>query len=353
MIGSAGSGEQGARELRSDVSIIVTGSLAFDHIMTFPGHFKDHILPDKVHILNVSFLVNSLKRQRGGTAGNIAYSAALLGLRPRLLAAAGGDFAEYRAILERHGVDTGPVFVAEDDLCASAFITTDRDDNQITGFYPGAMLRAGQARLRDAVDGTTAGADGDAPRMAIIAANEPSTMVQLARECRELSIPHIFDPGQGLPVLSGDDLVEGMTGARVLIANDYEMALIVEKTGLDRPALRERVELLVTTYGEQGSEFDARGEVLRVPAAPAREVVDPTGAGDAYRAGLMLGLTRGFPLELTGRIAAQAATYAVEHLGTQEHHYTPAEFSERFNRTFPDVEQLTPELLSRRATVAG
>ncbi len=333
------------RELQSDVSIIVTGSLAFDHIMTFPGHFKDHILPDKVHVLNVSFLVNSLKRQRGGTAGNIAYSAALLGLRPRLLAAAGGDFAEYRAILERHGVDTGPVFVAEDDFCASAFITTDRDDNQITGFYPGAMLRAGEARLRDAVEETT--------ELAIVAANEPATMVRLARECRELGVPYIFDPGQGLPVLSGDNLVEGMTGARVLIANDYEMALIAEKTGLDRTALRERVELLVTTYGEQGSEFDARGEVLRVPAAPALEVVDPTGAGDAYRAGLMLGLTRGFSLELTGRIAAQAATYAVEHLGTQEHHYTPAEFIERFNRTFPDVEQLMPDLLPRRATVAG
>ena len=223
------------------MSIIVTGSLAFDHIMSFPGYFKDHILPDKVHILNVSFLVNSLKRQRGGTAGNIAYSAALLGLRPRLLAAAGGDFAEYRAILERRGVDTGPVFVAEDDLCASAFITTDRDDNQITGFYPGAMLRAGETRLHDAVEETT--------ELAIVAANEPATMVRLARECRELGVPYIFDPGEGLPVLSGDDLVDGMTGARVLIANDYEMALIADKTGLDRRALREPVELLVTTFG--------------------------------------------------------------------------------------------------------
>jgi adenosine kinase len=326
------------------VSIIVTGSLAFDHIMDFPGFFKDHILPDKVHVLNVSFLVTSLKRQRGGTAGNIAYNAALLGLRPRVIAAAGNDFDEYRAALDARGVDTSAILVAPDDLTASCFITTDRADNQITGFYSGAMRHAAENSLRD-----LAGPDAE---LAIVAADNPDAMRRYPRECRALDLPYIYDPGQGLPMLSAEDLLDGLTGARVLIGNDYELALIAEKTGLDRAALRERVALLVVTLGEGGAELDAQGEVVKVPAAPAREVLDPTGAGDAFRAGLILGLTRGFPLDLTGRIAAQAATYAVEHRGTQAHAYTPAEFAARFNRSFPDAPPLTPRLVPQGVAVA-
>lgn len=316
--------------------MIVTGSLAFDHIMNFPGHFKDHILPDKVHLLNVSFLVSSLARQRGGTAGNIAYSAALLGLRPRVIATAGGDFAPYRAELDGCGVDTSAVRVVPDDLTASAFIMTDRGNNQITGFYPGAMGRAGEEALPALV--------GPGAELAIISADSPAAMRRFPGECRALGLPYIYDLGMGLPVLSSDELVEGLTGARVLIGNDYEMALIGEKTGLARAALRERVELLITTFGEGGAEIDAGGETVRIPVAPARETVDPTGAGDAFRAGLILGLTRGFPLPIAGRVAAQAATYAVEQLGTQVHRYTTAEFADRFNRTFPDVPPLTPQL---------
>ena len=330
-----------SQECRVVVSVLVAGSVAFDHIMSFPGYFLEHILPDKVHVLNVSFLVNSLKRQRGGTGGNIAYSAALLGLRPRLVAAAGRDSAEYLALLDRCGVDTRSVLVSEDDFTASAFITTDRADNQITGFYPGAMRRAGEQSLRDLAAAGDVGAYSNTPLLAIIAPDDPAAMRRFPRECRELGLPYIYDPGMQVPILSADDVRDGLTGARVLIGNDYEIALIGEKTGLDRAALRERVELLVITLGEHGAEFDARGEITRVPAAPAREVVDPTGAGDAFRAGLLLGLTRGFPLEITGRIAAQAATYAVEHLGTQEHCYTPEEFARRFSESFPDVPPLS------------
>jgi adenosine kinase len=318
------------------VSVIVTGSLAFDHIMNFPGYFKDHILPEKVHTLNVSFLVNSLQRQPGGTAGNIAYNAALLGLRPRIVAAAGADFTEYRQRLENHGVDTTAIAIIADDLTASAFITTDHANNQIAGFYPGAMRRAGEQPLREQI-----GADAE---IAIIGADDPGAMHRHTVECREIGLPYIFDPGQGMPVLAPDVLIDACTGARVLIGNDYELALLKEKTSLDLAALRQRVAIIVTTYGEQGAEIDAAGEVVRSPIAPPRAVVDPTGAGDAFRAGLLLGLTRGFSLAQTGRIAAQAATYAVEHLGTQVHHYTPAEFAARFNQSFPDQPPLTAAL---------
>jgi adenosine kinase len=304
--------------------------------MRFPGYFKDHILPDKIHMLNVSFLVASLERQRGGTGGNIAYNAAILGLTPRLVAAAGRDFARYREELEALGVDTRAVTVIEDDLCASAFITTDNADNQITGFYPGAMNRAGAFPLRDV--------DASDIELAIISADSLDAMRNYPAECRDLGIPYIYDLGMGLPVLSDEGLVAGLSGAYVLIGNDYELALIRQKTGLDQAALRERAQIIITTLGEQGAEIDRQGEIIRIPVAPAREMVDPTGAGDAFRGGLILGLTRGFPLDVAGRIAAQAATYAVEGLGPQVHRYTHAEFAARFNANFPDMPPLTAEL---------
>lgn len=333
------------KEWRGDVSVVVTGSLAFDHIMSFPGYFKDHILPDKVHLLNVSFLVTSLKRQRGGTGGNIAYSAALLGLRPLLIAAAGSDFAEYRAALERVGVDTSAILVSDDDFSASAFITTDQANNQITGFYPGAMARAAARALPDLAYPNT--------ELVIIAPDNPVAMVRFARECREQGWPYIYDPGQQTILLSGEELREGLTGARVLIGNDYELAVLGEKTGLDRAALRERVELVITTLGSEGAQIDQQGDVTCIPIAPVERVVDPTGAGDAFRAGLLLGLTRGFALDVTGRIAALAASYAVEQLGTQEHRYTTEEFTERFNRTFPEVAPLSSQLVPGGKDVAA
>lgn len=324
------------------MSIVVTGSLAYDHIMRFPGYFKDHILPEKIHLLNVSFLVSSLEKKPGGTGGNIAYNAALLGLLPRLFVAAGSDAAPYLERLQGLGVDTSAVVHVADDVCASAFITTDNADNQITGFYPGAMNHAGAQPIRAAVQPDTT--------VAIISADSLTAMQRFPRECRELGLPYIYDLGMGLPILSSEDLIDGLTGAYAVIGNDYELALISQKTGFDRAALRERAKVIITTFGEHGAEIDAGGTVVKIPAAPPRQVVDPTGAGDAFRAGLLLGMTRRFSLEMSGRLAAQAATYAVEQLGTQAHTYTPAEFAARFNESFRDMPRLDATLQPPTAT---
>lgn len=320
------------------MSIVVTGSLAYDHIMTFPGYFKEHILADKVHMINVSFLVDRLQRQRGGTAGNIAYNLALLGVPSYLIASTGSDASDYLRELVTMGVRTDHVLVASDDFSASAFITTDRADNQITGFYPGAMLRNGSRSLHEA--------DLSGAEWGIVAADDPAAMVRFAREFRELGLPYIFDPGQGIPVLGGADLLDALTGASALIANDYELALIQEKTGLSRAELGERTAMVVVTLGEAGSEIDVNEETISIPAAKPDRVVDPTGAGDAYRAGLLFGLTRGFAVGDAGRLAAVAATYAIELVGTQAHAYTVAEFAQRYRDSFPDAAPLDDRLHS-------
>jgi adenosine kinase len=306
-------------------NIVVTGSVAFDHIMDFPGRFKDHILPDKVHMLSVSFLVDNLKKVRGGCAANIAYNLALLGERPKMVATVGDDFAEYRAWLEERGVDTSGTRVIEGDFTASCFITTDLDDNQITGFYTGAMKAAGSLSLLDLL------AEGDA---VIISPNDPGAMVNYPKECRERGAAWVYDPGQQIVRLSGEELLDGVSGARCVIGNDYEMAMIQEKTGRDAEALLELSETVVVTRGEQGSTIMTRDGQVDVPAAKARRVLDPTGAGDAYRAGLLRGLVRGNAPEQYGRVAALAAVYAVEEYGTQAHAYTPAEFAERYRDAF-------------------
>jgi adenosine kinase len=306
-------------------NIVVTGSVAFDHIMDFPGRFKDHILPDKVHMLSVSFLVDNLKKVRGGCAANIAYNLALLGERPKMVATVGDDFAEYRAWLEERGVDTSGTRVIEGDFTASCFITTDLDDNQITGFYTGAMKAAGSLSLLDLL------AEGDA---VIISPNDPGAMVNYPKECRERGAAWVYDPGQQIVRLSGEELLDGVSGARCVVGNDYEMAMIQEKTGRDAEALLELSETVVVTRGEQGSTIMTRDGQVDVPAAKARRVLDPTGAGDAYRAGLLRGLVRGNAPEQYGRVAALAAVYAVEEYGTQAHAYTPAEFAERYRDAF-------------------
>jgi adenosine kinase len=306
-------------------NIVVTGSVAFDHIMDFPGRFKEHILPDKVHMLSVSFLVDNLKKVRGGCAANIAYNLALLGERPKMVATVGDDFAEYRAWLEERGVDTSGTRVIEGDFTASCFITTDLDDNQITGFYTGAMKAAGSVSLLDML------AAGDA---VIISPNDPGAMVNYPKECRERGAAWVYDPGQQIVRLSGEDLLDGVSGARCVIGNDYEMAMIQEKTGRDAEALLELSETVVVTRGEQGSTIMTRDGQVDIPAAKARRVLDPTGAGDAYRAGLLRGLVRGNAPEQYGRVAALAAVYAVEEYGTQAHAYTPAEFAQRYRDAF-------------------
>jgi adenosine kinase len=300
------------------MELLISGSLAFDRIMDFPGRFADHILPDKIHILNVCFTVNGLTEKFGGTAGNIAYTLALLGERPRILAAAGRDFAPYRQWLLQQGLPLEGIRIVEQELTASAYITTDRSDNQITGFNPGAMrhpclpeLPAGSAAL------------------AIIAPGNLEDMENLSRGCRERGIPYLCDPGQAIPALDPEALAGMITGARLLISNDYELELIRQKTGLQRADLLARTPAVVTTLAEKGSVIATASGETRIPAVPARTVADPTGAGDAYRAGLLKGLAEGRPLASAARMGAACASFAVEHHGTQVHRFAQHELMER------------------------
>jgi adenosine kinase len=306
--------------------IVVTGSVAFDHIMDFPGSFKDHILPEKVHVLSVSFLVESLKKQHGGAAANIAYNLALLGERPVVLAAVGEDFGDYRDFMQAAGIDTSALHVVDGELTASAFITTDRDDNQITGFYPGAMRAAGQLSL----DGLR---DVD---LAVVSPDAPDAMARYPGECRERAIPYVYLPGQQIVSLSPGQLLDGIRGAACVIGNDYEMELLASKTESSPDDLLAMTGVVVTTLGELGSRITTRDREVEIPAAPARRVVDPTGAGDAYAAGVSLGLLRGDPPERFGRIGALCAAYAVEQYGTQRHRFDPEQFAARYQEVFGD-----------------
>jgi len=308
--------------------VLVTGSLAFDQIMDFPGHFKDHILPEKIHMISISFLVSEFRKQHGGCAGNIGYPLALLGERPRILATAGNDFADYRARLLRKGVDVDDVRVIADEVTASCFITTDMADNQITGFYVGAMKHARDLSLAGAVRAR-------APKLAVVAPDDPEAMMRHCREGREVGIPVIFDPSFQVIAMDGDALSEAARGAHMVIVNDYEFAVFQEKTGLDLEGLLELAEHWVVTYGEEGSEVHLRGGgKVAIPAAKASEVVDPTGAGDAYRGGFVAGLLRGADLAVAGRMGSVAAVYAVECYGTQAHRYSHQEFWRRYDENF-------------------
>lgn len=307
--------------------MLVSGSLAFDHIMVFPGHFEDHILPDKIHVLNVSFLVRSLERLRGGVAGNIAYSLALLNQPVRVAATVGSDFAEYRAVLEATGVDTSGIVVVDDELTASAFITTDRSDNQITGFYPGAMSASADLGLAPYLEGIDLG---------IISPTAPDAMRRHAQEFRDAGIGYVFDPGQQIISLSAQALTDGIEGASMLVGNDYEFAMIGEKTGIGRDDLLASCETVIVTYGDLGSHVHIGGEMYEIPAAQPSSVVDPTGAGDAYRAGFLAARRAGLTPDVAGRTGSVAAAFVVEMKGTQGHQFTMQQFIERFDVEFPD-----------------
>ncbi|MDB5079916.1 MAG: Ribokinase [Chloroflexi bacterium] len=311
------------------MSILVSGSLAYDHIMDFQGHFKDHILPEKVHILNVSFLVNSLRKLRGGCAANIAYNLALLEEKPLILGTVGHDFEDYRRWLDQAGVDTSAIKVIPEEFTASCFITTDKSSNQITGFYPGAMNFAHDLHVADY---TPAGI-----RMAIVSPNDPLAMVSHVKECKELGIPYIYDPGQQVIFLEGETMLEAIRGSRAVIGNDYELGIIEKKTGYKPEDLLQFTGMVIVTKGEFGSTLITHERSVDVPVAQEKAVVDPTGVGDAYRAGIIKGLLYDYSLEQMGRIAALAATYCVEQYGTQNHSYTPAEFAVRYAENFPDV----------------
>ncbi len=307
------------------MSIVVTGSVAFDNIMNFPGSFKDHILPEKVHVLSVSFLVDSLRKQHGGAAANVAYNLTLLGERPKILATVGEDFADYREFMEFHGIDTSSLVEIPGEFTASAFITTDADDNQITGFYPGAMREAGKLTL-DAIPG-----DID---LAVITPDAPEAMARYPGQCRARGIPYVYLPAQQIVSLTPEQLRDGIRGASCVVGNDYEMEMISSKTGADGTGLLEMAEVVITTLGEHGSSIATREGVFEIPAVEAAAVVDPTGAGDAYVAGIALGLARGDEPRRYGRIASLAAVHAVEHHGTQQHSHEPATFSARYEAAF-------------------
>ena len=306
--------------------MIVTGSIAFDYLMSFPGKFTEHFLPEHMSRISLSFLVDSMDKRRGGCAPNIAYTLALLGERPRLMATAGQDFDEYRRWLEAAGVDTSLVLQVPGKFTASFFCSTDTESNQIASFYTGAMAHAGELSFR-----TVGECD-----LAIVSPNDPGAMLQYAEECRTLHIPFIWDPGQQCARMSGDELREGLAGAAIVICNDYEFELIRQKTGVDESSILDRAGALVVTRGENGcSIFEREGETA-VPAVPPHRIIDPTGVGDAFRGGFMKGMARGAALETCARLGSVAATYALEHLGGQSHAYAWEEFLERYERHFGD-----------------
>ncbi|HVC75576.1 MAG TPA: carbohydrate kinase family protein [Candidatus Micrarchaeaceae archaeon] len=307
------------------MTVVCTGSIAYDYILSFKGHFKDHILADKTHILNLSFLVDDLRKHRGGVAGNYAYNLTLLGYPAAVLATAGSDAAEYRDWLLARGVDCHGLRLLDGEITATGFTTTDLDDNQLTGYYGGAMGRAAILGVDDAPPGADA---------LIVGPNDPAAMMRLVKECRARGLPFVFDPAHQLPRLSGEDVTEGARGAWILIGNDYELELIMQRTGRSIRGLIELAEIVVTTLGRDGSRICTSEGTVDIPAAPARREVDPTGAGDAYRAGLVAGLLRGLEIEQAGRVASLAAAYAVEQVGTVEHSYTLGEFAQRYQEAF-------------------
>jgi adenosine kinase len=306
------------------MKIIVTGSIAFDYLMQFPGKFTEHFLPEHMQRISLSFLVDSMDKRRGGCAPNIAYTLALLGERPYLMATAGQDFGEYRTWLEAAGVDTSLVKQVPDKFTASFFCSTDIDNNQIASFYTGAMANAAELSFR-----TVDGCD-----IVIVSPNDPAAMVQYAEECRTMDIPYVFDPGQQCARMSGEELRAGLIGARVLICNDYEFELIRQKTGMHEDDVLQVCQALVVTRGEHGSVVRNGAERHEVQAVPPSRIVDPTGVGDAFRGGFLKGIARGLPYALAAQIGSVAATYALEHLGGTSHSYTMEEFEHRYERHF-------------------
>ncbi len=310
------------------MKIIVSGSMAYDRIMDFPGHFSDHILPDKIHMLNVCFQVNGMREEFGGTAGNIAYALRLLGENPFICATIGHDYQKYFEGLAKNGLSTEGIKIIADEFTAGAYITTDRADNQITGFNPGAM------KYPTALD-----IDKFDPKNTIMIVSPGNfvDMVNYPRACKKKGMDYILDPGQSLPLWDKNDLIQSIEGCRILIVNDYELSLIISKTGLDKKALLEMAGTLVTTLGELGSQVSTSQKEITIPAFKVKKVVDPTGAGDSYRGGLLSGLVKGKEIGQCAWMGSVCASFAVESYGTQEYRFTPEEFDERLNSRAIDL----------------
>lgn len=307
------------------MAILCSGSVAIDSIMVYHGRFKDVILPDKIHMLNVAFHVPQLKRSYGGTAANIAFNLRLLGEDPVLLAAVGGDFRDYAEWLDRHGIRRDWIKELPEEATAGAYITTDLDRNQIIGFHPGAMDRAHEARLDDV---------GEPLEIGIVSPNGKRAMIENARGLKEKGIPCVVDPGQGLPLFEGAELLELLDGADTYVVNDYEWELTLEKTGESADAIARRVETVAITKGERGSVLVRGPEQTEVPPAPSKNVVDPTGCGDAWRAGYLYGRRRGLPLESCARIGSVMGSLLAECEGTQTLRTDLASVKARYEREF-------------------
>lgn len=314
------------------MDIICTGSIAYDYLMTFPGYFKDHILPDRLDSISLSFLVDSMVRQRGGTAPNIAYTLALLGDHPRLVGTVGEDFSDYREWLQSKGIDLSGVRMIPGKFTASFFVNTDRSNAQIASFYPGAMAHASEISMSDLGLQKT--------DLVIISPNDPSAMIQYANECSQLGIPYLYDPSQQIVRMEADDLRRGVEGAYSLFVNDYEFDLLQKHTGLTLDSILSIVHFMVVTCGESGSLVYADGQCFNIPVAPPAKIADPTGVGDAFRGGFLTGYRLGMDWPTCGKMGALAATYCLEQVGTQSHYYTQADFASRYTHHFGDVLQL-------------
>jgi adenosine kinase len=314
-----------AQKFPKQPAALICGSVAYDTILVFPDRFQTHILPDKLHTLNVSFLVPEMRREFGGCAANIAYGLNLLGDLGIAMATAGHDFAPYRERMVSQGLSVDHIRLVDDTFTAQAFITTDLDNNQITAFHPGAMQFAHLNKISDAGVGITLG---------IVAPDGRQAMIEHAAQFHAASIPFIFDPGQGMPMFGGDELKTFIRQARWLTLNDYEWGMLQQKTGLTVAEVASQVEALVVTMGSEGSIIYSAGRTLRIPCARPKAVIDPTGCGDAYRAGLIHGLLRGLEWETIGRTASLMGAIKIESRGPQNHHFTRTKFDQRYRENF-------------------
>lgn len=309
--------------------IVVTGSIAYDYLMRFPGSFQEHIVSDALEQVSLSFLVEDMTKHWGGVAANIAFNMAKLGTTPRLMGTVGRDFGDYERWLQDVGVDTSTVQHHDDVFTASFFCNTDLENNQIASFYSGAMAKAKDYLLADMPGNTE-------PDLVIISPNDPMAMTRLTDECRARDLQFVYDPSQQIARMDGETLQNDMQGAYLMVINQYESNMVMKKTGMSLDDLREAIDLLVITHGKDGSEIYANGDVTRVPSFEPTEIIDPTGAGDAYRAGFIVGLSKGLSLKLCGAVGALCATYALEHNGPQGKTYDPTAFVERFRQNYDD-----------------
>ena len=304
------------------MKLVVTGSIAFDYLMSFPGKFTEHFLPEHMHRVSLSFLVDSMDKRRGGCGPNIAYTISLLGERPYLMATAGQDFSDYKAWMDAVNIDTSLVRVIDGKFCASFFCSTDQHSNQIASFYTGAMANAAELSMR-----TVPGIKG---ALVIISPNDPDAMVQYAEECAAMGVKYIWDPGQQCARMDGAQLAKGVSRAFMVIVNDYEMELLRQKTRMSEDDIVAQVPVLVITRGENGCRIYTSAGTEDVKAVPPQRIEDPTGVGDAFRGGFMKGLAMGAPYNVCAQIGSVAATYALEHLGGTSHAYTWNEFAARY-----------------------